>query len=98
LFGGAVQHCIDVFVCIGAAKALAQIHSFVDHDAIRYIESLLQFEGAQHQYCAFHGIQLFEWTIDQTGERAIQLCAAVDAAAHQLIEVITIHTASFIAF
>ena len=59
-----VEHPIDPFVAVGAAKGLGQFHGFIDCHTIRNVEPLPKLPGANQDDAALDRADLFERTIN----------------------------------
>src|SRR3990167_2206518 len=73
LGGQLVEDAVDELVAIGGAKDLRQLDAFVDHHAVRHVDTMTQLVGRQAQDRQLNWVQLFQRTVEETGEGVIQL-------------------------
>src|ERR1700710_1297353 len=64
LDGEFIQHAVHILVAVGTAERLRQFDRFVDHDAIRNVQVMLELERSDHQHRAFDRRKLFERTVE----------------------------------
>src|SRR5690606_22296892 len=53
-----VQHTVDELVAIGGTEDLGQLDTFVDHHAIRYVDTLDELPGGQAQHRQLDRVEL----------------------------------------
>src|ERR1700744_6226541 len=89
LGGKLVQHAIHVLVAVRTAEGFRQFHGLVDHDPIRNVEVMLEFERGHEQHRALDRRQLVERTVETRlqvgGERIGFLDHAVQDGVEMLV-------------
>src|SRR5450830_1395969 len=73
-----IEHAVDVFVTVDAAKGLGQLNRFVDDDLVRDLRIVLQLERANQQRRMLDRRQLGNGTINQWRQPGAQVSDLLD--------------------
>jgi hypothetical protein len=88
---GSIETGIDVLVAIDGAETLRKVHTFIDHNAIRNIDTRLQLVNADQQNAKLDRVQLFERPVDEAVDGLLERFLALADVVQELLEKRLVH-------
>ena len=78
-----VEYRVDILVAIGTAELLGQFNAFVEDDAPRDIQAMLELKSANPENAVLDRLNFVELAIEQRHDQRIEFCHFLAATVQQ---------------
>ena len=79
-------------MAVAGTESLRKVHAFIDHDAVRNVDTRLQLVDTDQQNAELDGIQLIEWPVDEAVDGLLECFLAVADVLQEFLEKRLVHS------